>query len=144
MIQWRLIGVGPRPVPEPVHTSVTWLAAAVCAPTVIAAHNLLDDQGDPWLDLVALSALCAVLGLSARLTAAPGTALVCWAFFSLFALPPLGRFSWAVQDDWKRLGLLLLAAGVGTLYARLRHARAAYCRLSSMTQPQWSRPAPRL
>ncbi|MEW2632300.1 hypothetical protein AB0903_11715 [Streptomyces sp. NPDC048389] len=91
-------------------------------------HNLLDGQGDPWLDLVSLSVLCAVLGVTARLTAAPGTALVCWAFFSLFAVPPPGQFSWAVHYDWRRLGFLLLAAGVGTVFARLRHARAAYYR----------------
>ncbi|WP_175409802.1 DUF4118 domain-containing protein [Streptomyces sp. TRM64462] len=130
MIRWRLIGARQRPVPEPVDNRVTWLVATVCAPALITAHNLLDGQGDPWLDHLALSVLCAVLGITARITAAPGTALVCWAFFSLFAAPPLGQFSWALPQDWKRLGILLLTAAIGTVCARLVHARSAHHRLS--------------
>ncbi|WP_149183996.1 hypothetical protein [Streptomyces sp. TRM49041] len=131
MIRWRLIDARQRPVPEPVGNLATWLTAAICAPALITAHNLLDGQGEPWLDLLALSLLCAALGVTARLTAAPGTALLCWVHFSLFAIPPLGQFSWLLPHDWKRLALLLLTASIGTVCARLHHARVAHHRLSA-------------
>lgn len=133
MLKWRSLSTGPKPVPEPVGTAVTWLAAAVLAPALIATHHLLDRHGDPLLDLVALCALVGVLSVCARIAAAPGTALVCWTFLSLFAVPPMGQFSWSGHHDLKRLGCLLFAAGASAAGARLLHARAAYRRISPLT-----------
>lgn len=132
MIKWRSLGTGPKPVPEPVDTTVTWLAAAVAAPALVTAHNLLDRHGDPLIDLIALCALAGILSACARITAAPGTALVCWTFFSLFAVPPIGQFSWSGHHDLNRLGCLLLAAGASTMGTRLLHARAAYRQISPL------------
>ncbi|MBH5337591.1 hypothetical protein IHE55_23620 [Streptomyces pactum] len=129
MIEWRLISSAARPVPPPVNAPTVWAAALVSAPAVVAVHNLLNGHGDPLLDTIALCVVAAVLGAAAPLAAAPGTALVCWTFISLFATPPMGRFSWTVYHDVERLGCLLLAAAVGTVGARLIHARAAYRRI---------------
>ncbi|GAP47139.1 putative integral membrane protein [Streptomyces azureus] len=41
------------------------------------------------------SLLAALLGLCARFTAAPGTAVPCWLFLNGFAVPPAGILTWA-------------------------------------------------
>ncbi|GAA2494990.1 hypothetical protein [Streptomyces gobitricini] len=101
-------------------------------PALVAAHHLLDRHGDPLLDLIALCVLAGVLSACARIAAAPGTAPACWTFSSLFAVPPVGQFSWSGHHDLIRLGCLLLAAGVSTMGTRLLHARAAYRRISPL------------
>ncbi|CAL9305343.1 hypothetical protein SUDANB51_04305 [Streptomyces sp. enrichment culture] len=71
-----------------------------------------------------------MLGLCARFTAAPGTAVLCWFFLNGFAIPPAGTLTWAGHRDTAWLACLLTAALVGTSLARLAHARAAYRRLA--------------
>ncbi|MFF4350204.1 hypothetical protein [Streptomyces sp. NPDC001530] len=79
----------------------------------------------------AFSALCvlaALLGLTARCTAAPGTALVCWLFLNSFLIAPLGEVTWRGRSDAARIGLLPAAAFFGTLVARIINAVGAHHR----------------
>ncbi|MEU7033531.1 hypothetical protein ABZ958_07590 [Streptomyces sp. NPDC046237] len=130
MLEWKPISSGVRPVPTPAATSVVWTVAAVTAFTLVTAFNLLDGQGDPTLDLAALSVIVALLSTGARLTAAPGTAFLCWLVLNAFATAPLGVITWEAPYDLGRLVCLLSAAGAGTALAQLNHARAAYRRLT--------------
>ncbi|MET9319515.1 hypothetical protein ABZX75_04860 [Streptomyces sp. NPDC003038] len=117
-------------MPCPVGAPSVWAVAGVAALVVVTALNYLNGQGDPTIDLLALSALAAVLSTGARLIAAPGTALVCWLILNGFATPPMGELTWAAGYDLGRLGCLLAAAGTGTVIARIASARAAYRRLT--------------
>ncbi|MFD9307806.1 hypothetical protein ACFWCB_34890 [Streptomyces sp. NPDC060048] len=130
MVQWWRLRSGVRAVPRPVATPSVWAAAAVAALCLVSALNYLNGQGDPAIDLLVLSAVCAVVSTGARLVAAPGTALVCWLILNGFATPPMGELTWAAGYDLGRLGCLLAAAGTGTAVARIASARAAYRRLS--------------
>jgi hypothetical protein len=131
MFEWRRLSRGVTPVPAPVATPFIWAIAYVAAPVLVAVLNLIDGQGDPSIHLVVLSLLAALLGLCARLTAAPGTALVCWLFLNGFATPPMvGQLSWEAHHDLGRLACLLVAACAGTLIACFVNARAAYRRVS--------------
>ncbi|MEU2386040.1 hypothetical protein ABZ606_15480 [Streptomyces sp. NPDC012461] len=131
MIEWVTLSAGPRPVPRPVATPLVWAGAFAGAPLLVALTNLLAGSHGPPLALTALSVLAAVLGVCARFTAAPGTALLCWLFLNGFAIPPAGALSWTGPRDTAWLGCLLGAALAGTTVSRLAHARAAHHRLTT-------------
>jgi hypothetical protein len=130
MIEWKPWGTGARPVPQPVATPLVWAGAGVGALVLVALLNTVVGPEQPELALTALSLLAALLGLCARFTAAPGTALLCWLFLNGFAIPPAGVLTWAGHRDTTWLACLLTAALIGTALARLVHARAAYRRLA--------------
>ncbi|MFC4502630.1 MULTISPECIES: hypothetical protein [Streptomyces] len=131
MIEWVSLKTGTRPVPRPVATPLVWATAFGGALALVALHNVLVGPDRPGLALAALSVLAALLGLCARFTAAPGTAMLCWLFLNGFAIPPVGTLTWAGQRDTLWLGCLCAATLLGTGLARLHHARAAYRRVSS-------------
>ncbi|MEU0199357.1 MULTISPECIES: hypothetical protein [unclassified Streptomyces] len=130
MIDWIPLATGSRPVPQPVATPLVWAGAFAGALGLVALINTVAGPDRPALALTALSLLAAVLGLCARFTAAPGTAVLCWLFLNGFAIPPAGTLTWAGHRDTTWLACLLTAALLGTSLARLAHARAAYRRLA--------------
>ncbi|MFC9132727.1 hypothetical protein ACFT4A_38640 [Streptomyces sp. NPDC057099] len=130
MIKWMPLGTGARPVPQPVATPLVWAGAFAGALALVACLNTVVGPDRPELALPALSVLAAVLGLCARFTAAPGTALLCWLFLNGFAIPPAGTLTWAGHRDTTWLACLFAATLLGTALARLTHARAAYRRLT--------------
>ncbi|KOG57193.1 MULTISPECIES: DUF4118 domain-containing protein [Streptomyces] len=130
MLEWKRISSGMRPVPTPAPTGSVWAAAALAAVALVAVLNLLDGPGDPLIDLLALSLAVAVVSTGARLTAAPGTALLCWLVLNAYATAPIGRLTWDAPYDLVRLACLLAAASTGTVVARLANARAAHRRLT--------------
>ncbi|MFF6913709.1 hypothetical protein [Streptomyces sp. NPDC012466] len=130
MIEWKPLGTGARPVPQPVATPLVWAGAGGGALVLVALTNTVVGSDRPELALSALSLLAALLGLCARFTAAPGTAVLCWLFLNGFAIPPAGVLTWAGHRDTTWLACLFTAALVGTGLARLVHARAAYRRLA--------------
>ncbi|MFI6012666.1 hypothetical protein ACIBAG_28300 [Streptomyces sp. NPDC051243] len=130
MIEWVSIGTGARPVPQPVATPLVWAGAFGGALLLVALLNALVGTDRPSLALAGLSLLAALLGLCARFSAAPGTAVLCWLFLNGFAIPPAGTLTWAGHRDTFWLAWLLAAALVGTALARLVHARAAYRRIT--------------
>ncbi|MER6712939.1 MULTISPECIES: hypothetical protein [unclassified Streptomyces] len=130
MIDWIPLATGSRPVPQPVATPLVWAGAFAGALGLVALINTVVGPDRPELALTALSLLAAVLGLCARFTAAPGTAVLCWLFLNGFAIPPAGTLTWAGHRDTTWLACLLTAALLGTTLARLAHARAAYRRLA--------------
>ncbi|MEU6759205.1 DUF4118 domain-containing protein [Streptomyces sp. NPDC046685] len=129
MVVWKRMSSGIRPVPRPAPTPSVWAVAATMALILVTAFNLHDGQGDPTLDLVALSLAVALVSTGARLTAAPGTAFLCWLVLNGFATAPIGQLTWEAPYDLTRFGCLLAAACVGTVTARLSNARAAHHRL---------------
>ncbi|APU43244.1 hypothetical protein ACFCYM_06970 [Streptomyces sp. NPDC056254] len=130
MLEWKQVPSGIRPVPDPAATSIVWAVSAAIAFALAVVFNLLDGQGDPTLDLVAVSVTVAAVSTGARLTAAPGTALLCWLVINAFATAPMGALTWEATYDLGRIACLLAAAGAGTVLARLAHARSAYHRLT--------------
>lgn len=140
MIEWVSLGTGPKPVPEPAATPLVWAGAVGGALTLVLLINTVVGPDRPGLALTALSLLAAALGVWARFTAAPGTAVLCWLFLNGFAVPPAGVLTWAGSRDTFWLGCLLTAAVVGTALARLAHARAAHHRLTTRTDPGDARP----
>ncbi|MET8982583.1 hypothetical protein ABZX85_44100 [Streptomyces sp. NPDC004539] len=130
MIEWSDFGSGARPVPQPVATPLIWAGAFSGALLLVAVLNTTVGMDRPHLALLALSLLAAVLGLCARFTAAPGTAVLCWLFLNGFAIAPLGTLTWTVSRDALWLACLLGAALLGTTLARVVDARAAYRRVS--------------
>ena len=130
MIEWKPLGAGAKPVPQPVATPLVWGGAGGGALVLVALLNTVVGPDRPELALSALSLLAALLGLCARFTAAPGTALLCWLFLNGFAIPPAGTLTWAGHRDTTWLACLFTAALIGTALARLLHARAAYRRLA--------------
>jgi hypothetical protein len=112
-------------------TPLVWAAASGGALVLVALLNALIGPDRPSPALVALSLLSVVLGLCARFTAAPGTAVLCWLFLNGFAIPPAGTLTRAGHRDTFWLGCLFTAAVVGTALARLLHARAAYRRVTT-------------
>ncbi|GGJ23181.1 hypothetical protein [Streptomyces brasiliensis] len=135
MIEWVSLGTAAVPVPQPVATPLVWTGAFGGAPVLVALINHVMGADRPALALTALSVLAALLGLCARFTAAPGTALLCWLFLNGFAVPPAGTLTWAAPRDTFWLACLLGAGLVGTTLARLLNARAAYRRLTPTTGP---------
>ncbi len=77
MIEWVPLGSGPRPVPRPVAAPLVWAGAFAGALALVALVNGTVGYGRPGLALALLSLLAALLGVCARFTAAPGTALLC-------------------------------------------------------------------
>ncbi len=130
MIEWKPLATGARPVPQPVATPLVWAGAFGGALVLVACLNTVVGPGRPELALLVLSLLAAVLGLCARFTAAPGTAVLCWLFLNGFVIPPAGTLTWAGHRDTTWLACLLGATLLGTALARLTHARAAYRRLA--------------
>jgi uncharacterized membrane protein (UPF0136 family) len=118
-----------------------WAAAFGGALALVALLNVIVGSGRPGFALAVLSLLAALLGLCARFTAAPGTALLCWLSLNGFAIPPAGTLTWAGRRDALWLACLLGAALVGTALARLVHARAAYRRLTTATGTEGPEPA---
>jgi uncharacterized membrane protein (UPF0136 family) len=118
-----------------------WAAAFGGALALVALLNVIVGSGRPGFALAVLSLLAALLGLCARFTAAPGTALLCWLSLNGFAIPPAGTLTWAGRRDALWLACLLGAALVGTALARLVHARAAYRRLTTATGTEGPVPA---
>ncbi|MFJ7036518.1 hypothetical protein ACIQVQ_08185 [Streptomyces rochei] len=135
MIEWVPLGSGPRPVPRPVAAPLVWAGAFAGALALVALVNGTVGYGRPGLALALLSLLAALLGVCARFTAAPGTALLCWLSLNGFAIPPAGVLTWAGRRDAFWLACLLAAALVGTALARLAHAWAAYRRLTTASGP---------
>lgn len=133
MIDWIPLGTGARPVPQPVATPLVWAGAFAGALGLVAVLNTVVGPDRPELALPALSLLAALLGLCARFTAAPGTAVLCWLFLNGFAIPPAGTLTWAGHRDTTWLACLLTAALIGTTLSRLAHARAAYRRVAPET-----------
>ncbi|MBV1941178.1 hypothetical protein [Streptomyces sp. BV286] len=129
MIEWVRLSTGARAVPQPVATRLVWFAASIGALLLVALTSHLGGRGHPTTALIALSLLAALLGLFARLTAAPGTAVLCWLFLNGFAIPPAGELTWAGHRDTTWLSCLLAAAVAGTAVARIVNARAAYRRI---------------
>ncbi|MEW2450893.1 hypothetical protein AB0896_25615 [Streptomyces parvulus] len=142
MIEWVPLGSGARPVPRPVAVPLVWAGAFGGALVLVALLNGTVGSGRPGLALLLLSMLAALLGLCARFTAAPGTAVLCWLSLNGFAIPPAGTLTWAAGRDATWLACLLGAALVGTALARVVHARAAYRRLGTATGPESPEPGP--
>ncbi|MFH9728659.1 DUF4118 domain-containing protein [Streptomyces sp. NPDC017254] len=130
MLEWKPISSGMRPVPSPAATPSVWAVTAVTAFALVTAFNLLDGHGDPTVDLLAICVIVAAVSTGARLTAAPGTALLCWLTLNGFATAPIGELTWETPYDVARLACLLAAATAGTVVARLTNARAAHRRLT--------------
>lgn len=135
MIEWVTLGTGARPVPRPLSTPLVWAATFGGALLLVALLNTLVGPGRPALALTALSLLAGSLGVCARFTAAPGTAVLCWLFLNGFAIPPAGTLTWTGSRDTFWLACLFTAALVGTALARLAHARQAYRRVGADTGP---------
>ncbi|MGW7303760.1 hypothetical protein [Streptomyces sp. NPDC054829] len=135
MVEWVSLSTGVRPVPRPVATPLVWAAACGGALALVELLNAFVGPNRPSLALAVLSLLAALLGLRARFTAAPGTAVLCWLFLNGFAIPPAGTLTWPGQRDAFWLTCLLTAVLVGTAAARLLHARAAYRRVTEQTGP---------
>ncbi|TQJ47433.1 hypothetical protein OHU34_36115 [Streptomyces sp. NBC_00080] len=131
MIEWVSLRAGARPVPQPVATPVVWATAFGGALVLVAVHNILVGSERPGFALAALSLLAALLGLCARFTAAPGTAVLCWLTLNGFAIPPVGTLTWAGHRDTFWLTCLCAATLVGTVLARIVQARAAYRRIAA-------------
>ncbi|MFJ7071705.1 hypothetical protein [Streptomyces sp. NPDC098781] len=129
MIEWVPLGRESRPVPTPAPTPLVWAGAFGGALVLVTLVNTLVGPGRPALALTVLSLLAASLGLYARFSAAPGIAVLCWLFLNGFAIPPAGTLTWAGPRDTFWLACLLGAALVGTVLARVLHARAAYRRI---------------
>jgi hypothetical protein len=135
MIEWVQLSTEARAVPKPVATPVIWTAAFGGAMSLVVVLHLIGLPGRPTLALAALSLLAALLGLRARLVAAPGTAALCWLFLNGFAIPPAGELAWAGHRDAVWLACLLAAATAGTVLARIINAHAAYRRIRPTTTP---------
>ncbi|WP_155056631.1 hypothetical protein [Streptomyces blattellae] len=142
MIEWVSLSAEARPVPRPVATAWVWATAFGGALTLVALHNALIGPDRPGPALAALSLLAALLGLCARFTAAPGTAVLCWLFLNGFAIPPAGTLTWASHRDTFWLTCLFAAALLGTALARIHHARAAYRRVTVKAAVASTEPEP--
>ncbi|MDW4909711.1 hypothetical protein RB628_31330 [Streptomyces sp. ADMS] len=140
MIEWVSLSTGARPVPRRVPTPLVWAAAFGGALLLVALLNALAGPDRPSLALAGFSLLAALLGLCARFTAAPGTAVLCWLFLNGFAIPPAGTLTWAGHRDTYWLTCLLAATLIGTALARLTHARAAYRRVTAGIGPAATEP----
>ncbi|MFD7408978.1 hypothetical protein ACFV7R_41530 [Streptomyces sp. NPDC059866] len=129
MVEWRLLRTAAlRPVPEPMATPFVWAAACAGAFVLAVVLSTLSGPSAPSVALAVLCGFAALLGLPAPFTAAPGTALVCWLFLNGFLITPRGELTWQGHPDAARMGLLLTAAVLGTLVARLINAVGAHHR----------------
>lgn len=130
MVELVALRTGARPVPQPVAAPLVWVTAFGGALTVVALHNALIGPDRPGFALAALSLLASLLGGYASFAAAPGTAVLCWLILNGFAIPPVGTLTWAGHRDTFWLACLCAATLVGTMLARIVHARAAYRRIT--------------
>ncbi len=131
MVKWRPLRTATvRPVPDPVATRYVWVAAFAGSLLLVAVLGAAGELSSPSLALGTSCALAALIGLPARLRAAPGTALVCWLFLNVFAIAPRGELTWEGHRDAARLVLLLAAAFLGTVIARIVHALGAHHRVT--------------
>ena len=139
LVEWVGLTTGAKAVPQPVATHVIWSSAFGGALLLTSVCTLFGGVGRPTVALIVLALLAALLGMRARLVAAPGTALMCWLFLNGFAIPPAGRLTLVAPRDAIWLGCLLAASVAGTVLARLVHARAAYRRMTPHGQGRGSR-----
>jgi hypothetical protein len=137
MVEWHPLRTPTvRPVPEPVATGFVWMAAFAGSCLLVAVLGSVGGLSSPTLALGALCGLAVLLGLPARFRAAPGIALVCWLFLNNFAIAPRGELTWDGHLDAARLVLLLSAAFLGTVVARIMHARGAHHRIAPRREGQ--------
>ncbi|GAB2979705.1 hypothetical protein GCM10023080_051540 [Streptomyces pseudoechinosporeus] len=137
MVEWHPLRTPTvRPVPEPVATGFVWMAAFAGSFLLVAVLGAVGGLSSPSLALGALCGLAVLLGLPARFRAAPGIALVCWLFLNNFAIAPRGELTWDGHLDAARLVLLLAAAFLGTVVARIMHARGAHHRVTPRREGQ--------
>ncbi|MFJ8533569.1 hypothetical protein [Streptomyces sp. NPDC093591] len=130
MVEWRPWRAAVRPVPEPVATPFVWAGAFVGSLLLVAVLGAVGGLASSAIALVALCAFAALLGLPARFRAAPGVALVCWLFLNAYAVAPHGELAWQGHPDLARVLLLLAAALLGTLIARIINALGAHRRIT--------------
>ncbi|MBX9395302.1 hypothetical protein K4749_17295 [Streptomyces sp. TRM72054] len=130
MVEWHLLRTAVRPVPEPVATPFVWAATFAGSLLLVAALGAAGGLSSSTLALGSLCALAALLGLPARFRAAPGIALVCWLFLNAYAVAPHGELAWQGHPDVARVLLLLTAALLGTLVARIVNALGAHRRIT--------------
>ncbi|NEB79776.1 hypothetical protein G3I40_31835 [Streptomyces sp. SID14478] len=135
MVEWRWIGRGARQVPQPWATPLIWTVAYAGAFAVVALFDVLGLLDRTGFALLLLSLLAGLLGMRGRFTAAPGTALLCWACLNVLGTEPTGEISWATHRDPGWMACLLAAAVVGTVAGRILHARAAYRRVTPFDEP---------
>lgn len=129
MVEWRrLHSASVRPVPEPVATPFVWAAAFLGCFLLVAVLGAVGGLTSSAIVLGVLCALAALLGLPARFQAAPGIALVCWLFLNHYAVAPRGELAWQGNPDVARIALLLGAAFLGTVVARIVSALGAHHR----------------
>ncbi|MER0245261.1 hypothetical protein AAHZ94_25415 [Streptomyces sp. HSW2009] len=130
-VEWRVFRAQARPVPEPLATPRVLGAANAGALAAVALLGVCGLLTDPETVLAVLCALAVGLGVCARLVAAPGIAVVCWIFLNWAAINPRWQLSWAGYPEAGRIGFLLAAAVLGTVIARISHARRAYRRTTA-------------
>jgi hypothetical protein len=111
-----------------VATPFVWAGAFTGSLVLVTVLGAAGGLASSSVTLVSLSLLAVVLGLPARFQAAPGIAVVCWMFLNSFAVAPRGRLSWDGHPDAARFVVLLVAAVLGTVVARIAHARGAHHR----------------
>ncbi|WP_406174969.1 hypothetical protein [Streptomyces sp. NBC_00996] len=136
MVEWRPLRTAVRPVAEPVATPFVWAAAFVGSFLLVAVLGAVGGPASSAIGLAALCALAVLLGLPARFRAAPGIATVCWLFLNGYAIAPRGELAWQGHLDAARLVLLLAAAVLGTLIARIVNAVGAHHRVTPGRGPQ--------
>ncbi|MGQ4383487.1 hypothetical protein [Streptomyces sp. SAS_270] len=136
MVEWRPLRSAVRPVPEPVATPFVWAAAFVGSFLLVAVLSAVGALASSAIGLSALCALAVLLGLPARFRAAPGIAIVCWLFLNGYVIAPRGELAWQGPLDAARLVLLLTAAVLGTLIARIANAVGAHHRATPGQGPQ--------
>lgn len=125
---WRRFG-GPRPIPEPVYTPLLWAVGFLAFLLLIPILGLAGGLSHPLAASITFGAVGAVLGLSARMSAAPGTAVLCWLVHNGFVVHHHGELGWDGPADLRRLALFLAAPVLGTAIARVADAYAAYHRV---------------
>ncbi|WP_316740509.1 hypothetical protein [Streptomyces sp. MK7] len=127
MVEWRTLRTTPvRPVPEPIATPFVWAATFAGCLLLMAVLSAAGAPPSPSVMLIALGAWAMLLGLPARFRAAPGIAVVCWLFLNDYAVTPRGQLAWQGDRDIIRLLLLLAAAVLGTVIARITNAIGAH------------------
>ncbi|WP_149830624.1 hypothetical protein [Streptomyces tailanensis] len=136
MVEWRPWRAAVRPVPEPLATPFVWAAAFVGSLLLVAVLGAVGGLSSSAVALGALCAFAALLGLPAHFRAAPGIALVCWLFLNAYAVAPHGELAWQGHPDIARVLLLLTAALLGTLIARIVNAMGAHRRVTPVHGPE--------
>lgn len=136
MVEWRPLHTAVRPVPEPVATPFVWAAAFAGSLLLVVVLGAVGRLTSSAFALGSLCALAALLGLPAQFRAAPGIALVCWLFLNAYAVAPHGELAWQGHPDVARVLVLLAAALLGTLVARVVNALGAHRRITPGKGPE--------